>query len=946
MLQERGSGMSDSLPAGSGAETSLDPLTRLGLIARVLTSGSDDEMFDLLVAQAVAAVGADGGMLALVQPDGLLHVVASLGYPARILDALGPFRLTDGYPAAEAVRLRTPVWVTDARERAERYPELALRSTGQVASASFPLEYEENVLGVLGVSYKTEHVFTEDERTFLGAVADHCATLLRLRELTVIGRRADQLSQSNVVGFVRGEDAVIVGANDRFLDMLGYDSSDLRAGVLTWHTLTPEEFRHVDSDFVGRMRTGEQIAPYEKEFVRRDGVRVPVLVAPAMVGERPFRWTSIVVDLSDRRRAEHALEDARALLDAAVSLSPVVFAFLDEDLRFVRVNDVLAGINQRSVEDHVGRSMEEVVKGLPENATASLKQVLAKGEPVRDREVTIRPEGKPSRDWLASFYPVHVKGRMIGVGMAAVEITEHKRQEEARREGDRRAFERRFHEVIDGLIDGVILALPLRDEETGAVVDFRVTYANRASVDIMGRRVRDCIGSNFLELWPNMAGTRVFDALLRTAETRVPSSLEGVSFVADFDGKRLVEVLDIYTMWMEHELLVTGRVVTERVRREEYIREQQRELEEAQRVARLGSWYWDVRTNAVTWSRELYRIYGIPEDTILHALDSLVTMSGQTTPASALGYALEAVASNEALSFEQRVQRGDGDERIVEVRVEGVIDEGTGMLRGMRGTTQDITELRLAQQSLDATTERLAHESTVVEVLQRSLVPMSIPSVRGTTIAGRYTSAAPENLIVGGDWYDVFAFGDGSVGLTIGDVGGHGLPAVQTMVQLRSALRMAVVVTGEPHHAIDQLEAFVDETLPGAYATAIVCVYEPSTGRLRWSRAGHLPFALRRRGGWVEQPLDAGRPPVGTLRRESPVAEVTLNDGDAVLMFTDGLVERRHESIDVGLFRLASALAPVTGPADELCDAAAHACIGSAAAKDDVCLLALQRTLE
>ncbi|MBC3762758.1 SpoIIE family protein phosphatase [Quadrisphaera oryzae] len=244
-------------------------------------------------------------------------------------------------------------------------------------------------------------------------------------------------------------------------------------------------------------------------------------------------------------------------------------------------------------------------------------------------------------------------------------------------------------------------------------------------------------------------------------------------------------------------------------------------------------------------------------------------------------------------------------------------------------------------------------QAELSSALQRSLLTAP-PSPPGVELAVRYVSAAVEARI-GGDWYDAFRQRDGSTVLVIGDVIGHDSRAAAAMGQVRGLVRGIAHATG---HRPARVLTCVDEAVEGlelaTSATAVVARLDPRPGcdgvpadaprRLVWSNAGHPPPLLRRPDGTAVVLEDAdtdlllGIDPATTRRERT--TELPL--GSTVLLFTDGLVERRGTSLDVGLEELRAALeAEGHLPLEELCDAVL-ARVLPAEPEDDVALLALR----
>ena len=235
-------------------------------------------------------------------------------------------------------------------------------------------------------------------------------------------------------------------------------------------------------------------------------------------------------------------------------------------------------------------------------------------------------------------------------------------------------------------------------------------------------------------------------------------------------------------------------------------------------------------------------------------------------------------------------------------------------------------------------------EHQIAGALQRALLPAAVPSVPGLDIAVRYL-AATDGASVGGDWYDVIGLDDGLVGLVVGDVVGHDINASTSMGQLRSALRAyACEEQPDPSAALARVDRIFD-ALGLTYATCVLGMFDPHSRTLRWSNAGHPPPLLVRDG--VPRFLDDAQGIMlgvtgGTMTAES--SSIELQPGDLLLLYTDGLIERRGESITVGLERLADNVVDVdVDGASFVCDALLERMAPQGTVRgDDVALLAIR----
>jgi chemotaxis family two-component system sensor kinase Cph1 len=202
---------------------------------------------------------------------------------------------------------------------------------------------------------------------------------------------------------------------------------------------------------------------------------------------------------------------------------------------------------------------------------------------------------------------------------------------------------------------------------------------------------------------------------------------------------------------------------------------------------------------------------------------------------------------------------------------------------------------------------RRSHEHTAIaESLQRTVVLDQAPSVEGHDVLARYRPAKGSQL--GGDWWDAFHLPDGRFVVSVGDVAGHGVTAATAMAQVRTALRAYMFDGHSAAACLDRLDVLVQSLLPGQTATAVVIVLDPRTGEVELANAGHPP-PLVLSGGSGRATAPAGRPLLGVAHGAARTDRLTLGDGDIVLAYTDGLVERRGVEIDLSIARLASAAA-------------------------------------
>ncbi len=233
----------------------------------------------------------------------------------------------------------------------------------------------------------------------------------------------------------------------------------------------------------------------------------------------------------------------------------------------------------------------------------------------------------------------------------------------------------------------------------------------------------------------------------------------------------------------------------------------------------------------------------------------------------------------------------------------------------------------------------LAQERHVTLELQRAILPLhdqpfDLPGLRAVV---RYLPASRDSR-VGGDWYITADLPDGEVLIALGDVGGHGLTAAAGMARLRGALAGLAITGAPPQRLVGWLNDLVHHVDPEHTASVVAGYFDPIHRVLTWSQAGHPPPVLVRSGQATV--LDA--PPgilLGAGHNGYGTASLALHSGDVLLLYSDGLVERRHRPLEEGLAELTRA-ATGTGDPEHVITAVLDA-LGSNP-EDDTCLVALQ----
>jgi serine phosphatase RsbU (regulator of sigma subunit) len=489
-----------------------------------------------------------------------------------------------------------------------------------------------------------------------------------------------------------------------------------------------------------------------------------------------------------------------------------------------------------------------------------------------------------------------------------------------------------WYALLDELVDSVLVLRAIPDAD-GHIADFAVEHVSAGYRDAAGRAGADLTGLTLLEAYPaSVSAGGLFARAVQVLTDGTPAHAPGPP-----GGPRVARFYDSVIVTWHQEASVSPKAGL---------------LDHAQRLGRLGGWEEDLLTGTVRWTDSAFSLFG------------LTPRPGAEIPLAELHSYVMAADKPVVRQFRQRLRQGreaasatfrvvhPDDRSIRQIRVfaEPVID-AAGTVVALHGAFQDVSAHYHTQVALAATRDQLAEEHLLATRLQQAIMPPGAPPVEaaGIDVAVRYRPAGQGHL-VGGDWYDTLLLPGNEVLLVVGDVAGHGIDAVTGMVAARNSLRGLAITGAGPADLLRMLNGVMCHLTSGVVGTVVCGVYNPETRVLRWARAGHLPPVLLRRSGTArELPL-----PGGVLLGMAPdagyeEATLSLEPGDTLLLFTDGLIERRGESIEDVLGKFVATVAvsdPDTGPDGGAPDAAAHAdrVLASAASDtgDDACLVVVR----
>jgi PAS domain S-box-containing protein len=639
--------------------------------------------------------------------------------------------------------------------------------------------------------------------------------------------------------------------------------------------------------------------------------------------------------------AEERLEGALGLLDVIFDRAPVGLAFFDTELRYARINDRLAEINGLPAADHLGRTISELLPEMSPDVTGDLGHVLASGQAITDVDVAGVTPAEPGRrrEWTASYWPVRRHDEVAGIGAVIYEVT------------DRRAAERALRTQTDRY-QTLLLALSEVGEGMVVLEGDRCVFANPAFEQLSGYAQPElaAMDSLFDLVVP---GER--DDARKRARRRVERDEVDPTYQLTLrrrDGEHVQLELAGVPLQVEghRQLVIVVRDVTARRRAEA---ERERLLRRSALLAEASELFDQTLDEEATMESVAHLCVRELADTCLILLGDpagrfrrVAAAAREPERARVMAelqgrYPLLALADHPA---QQRLRMGRG--MVIDHPHGAWTDplardtEHQGLLRALgvsasivvplraRGRAHGVLSVSFEQldeadrddlvalvedlgrrAALALDTARLYEErTTVAQTLQRSLLPPDLPSIPGVEVAARYL-AAGEGIEVGGDFYDCFATGRGDWALVIGDVCGKGPEAAAVTALARHTLRASVMHNPQPRDVLLELnEALLRGGLDYRFCTVLYASLTPRAGRViaRVATGGHpLPLVLRADGR-----VDVAGSP-GTLLgivAAPDISEETveLEPGDALILFTDGVIEASPVDDAFGPARLAT----------------------------------------
>ncbi len=565
---------------------------------------------------------------------------------------------------------------------------------------------------------------------------------------------------------------------------------------------------------------------------------------------------SVVLGLASRGAELDRVKTNLAFLDALFETCPIGLVMLDEELRYVHLNQALADMDGIPLADHLGRPMSDImVTSDGGEYQRMLRSVAREGRTVVAALVGLRTPGRPDRDQVrsVSFFPLSGAGdTRRGLGGLLVDVTD---REQAMLEAS--AARQRL-----ALLDRAAARI-------GTTLDLGVTAR-----ELVEASVPDFCDGCVVELVEWMDETADFDPRLPLATRRIAAGT-----TLPEPAVELVSSLEKVTYppgSAIHRMLSTGRPLAVPVN-EDFVTRTVAHPQRAQLLLESGFACILIAPLIARGTVQGITLFGRSEARPAFAEEDL-SLAGE-------------LASRAALCLDNA---------------------------RLYGRVQDIAL-----------------------TLQRALLPSDPAAGPYVDIAHRYLPGSRVTQ-VGGDWYDATALPDGRVALIVGDVMGHGVPAAAAMGRLRITAKALARHIPDPAALLAELDDCAQDA-GIEWATCLILLYDPHTGRAVIANAGHPPPLVRHRDGTVRTVGEGLGIPVGVGGAAYRSVEVELPEGATVALYTDGLIEARGQDIDTGMDALRTRLAGPVASLEEAADRILADLLPETATDDTVLVLARVR---
>ncbi|MEO5634627.1 SpoIIE family protein phosphatase [Gaiella sp.] len=886
-------GQSRAADAVDRAERSrLQVLGLQGLSASLSAALTPEEVARALVDGVPAAIGARGGAFGLVEGDELVIVDPS-GSAKQTLQPGARMPLKTRAPITTAAREATPAWAQRRREFVSRFPDGAALAPYASGALAVPVLIGERLVGAMGFPFAEPDAITEEIRTVAQVAADLGGQALERAEFYAQERTSrEALDRILAVAprFLQGAttEAVIESVCEEARRTFGCDVAQV------WKPLGGDE----EVEVAWRDPPSPVIPP---------GTRIAYADLPGLIEEMHALRALFVENALSHARGE-ALRHARELGIFSSLRIPIAIGSQFDRVLVLQWERVIAEpppsilAVARRFADQAGLAIEQAERRRAQEQTRALQAVTeafaVAATPADVGTAVVRQGVVALGARAATVYALSEDGR-------SVELV-----------------------ASEGYADEVMTTWSTLDVDAEAPVTDAIRTGEmvvcRSPEEIAARYPWfDATEDSFVAA-PLIAAGRAIGAVFIGSLGKRKDTLADLSLVVSL-ARQAAQALDRAQLF-EREHLSANR-----------LRKLQLVTAALSKAVTAADVSHACLEHAAAGIGAAEGLVGLPrKGSSLFSLDVVAAIgalqSMDEIPAGAAGPIAE------CLSGGQLVAAADG--WIALPLANGALALRSPSVRPIATADRDWLTTLVSQgaQALDRA-GRYETERSIAETLQRSVLPERLPSLYGVKFAARYLPGTV-GVDVGGDWYDVIHLSDGRMGLVIGDVVGKGVRAAAMMGQLRNALRAFAFEHTDPYEVVSRLGKFVDGMVEVPFATLVYLVVDPRRRGARYVVAGHPPPLVRASDGTTTF-LDGGRTlPIGVDASLGFAAgDVEFEPGSTVVLYTDGLVERRGMPLEEGLQLLAASATVSIDDPELLADDVIAALTGGHERPDDVAVL-------
>lgn len=533
-------------------------------------------------------------------------------------------------------------------------------------------------------------------------------------------------SSKDAIGF-SSLDGTLLDINDSFSDLTGYTKKELLTGK-KYQDITPKEYHEFEVKTIERiLRTGEP-AEYEKEYMRKDGSRVPILLTTFLVkgrDDKPIALAAIIKDISEGKKIEKVLRESEEKYRSIVENTSEFIYMIDKDFRVLSLNRSAADILGAEPHEIVGKSLFEIFpKETASHFVKELKRVFKTGRKSPHHESTM-VVGEEEYWVIASLSPVRDEAEnIVAVVGFSKDITERKRAEKVLREN-----EERYRVLIDNIPDFVYIV----DE------DYSVLSANRSATRLFGYKLEEILGKSIFDLFPTEIATNFQEQLDGAFKTGRSKTIDGVLVVND----REFRIDTILTAVKDDKGKILGvlgvsRDVTERVEMEQALRNSERNYRMLVENAYNGILRTEGPKRTITYANpRIAQMLGYSVDELVGK--SYVDLVHPDDMEEYLQARRALFESANNVVRERRLVKKDGSSLDVILSISIIDPDNSNESSPTIGIVTDITEWKKSEKSLQESEDRY-----------RRLVELSPDGIMIFDLNGVVTSCNPALLSLSG----------------------------------------------------------------------------------------------------------------------------------------------------------------------------------------------------